>query len=92
MSRCKSIAEAWQQYDEKVLPDVAGTVQRTECRKAFYAGAATVFGLLVHGVSKGDEPTAEDEALLDNIKAEIDEFLEEAMRKRDEAIARRANR
>lgn len=49
-------------------------VQKTEMRKAFYAGAAAVFYKLVKGVSPGGEPTDQDMKLFEDIDAELREF------------------
>lgn len=74
------IAEAWADYERKVLPRECGSVQRTETRRAFYAGAVTVFGALVHGLgSNPDVYSTEDEALMDGIKAECEQFLADVM-------------
>lgn len=69
------IAKAWASYRERVLPKNAGPVQVEETRRGFYAGAAAVFGSVVEQLSPGEEITEADLALLDSIKAELDEYL-----------------
>jgi hypothetical protein len=92
MSRSKSLADAWQKYDREVLPEVAGEVQRSESRKAFYAGAVTLFGLMTSGFDDGEEMTAADEARMMAIRDEIEAFLADVARMTSEAIARRSRR
>lgn len=73
----KIIDKAWLSYERKIIPTTAPRVQRTESRRAFYAGAAAVFGGLVANVSPGDgEPTAEDMAVAAGIQHELDEWIE----------------
>lgn len=72
----KRIAREWESYQQKVLPPDAGPVQIQECRRAFYAGARSLFTLLAVGVSPGmDEPTADDLNMMQEISDELDEFL-----------------
>lgn len=40
------VKEIWDQYEKEVLPSGAGNVQRLETKRAFYAGAASMFNLL----------------------------------------------
>lgn len=39
--------DAWKGYEQRVIPPDAGPTQREECRRAFYAGAAACFSLMV---------------------------------------------
>lgn len=41
-----TIQAMWASYEAEVIPFDAGATQRTECRRAFYAGARTVLGTL----------------------------------------------
>ena len=70
----KLIADAWRDFEIKVIPLNAPEVQRTECRCAFYAGAAALFLDLFRVLDPGGEPTAADLKRMDDIKAEIDQF------------------
>lgn len=45
------LAEQWDSYSREVLPKNASTVQRWECRRAFYAGAGVLMGLVMYGLS-----------------------------------------
>lgn len=69
------IEQAWWAYERRRLAPVgAGAVQRQECRRAFYAGAIAVFHGLVTGVSSETGETPEDMALMDGVKAELDQY------------------
>jgi hypothetical protein len=75
-TRDTTIRAGWDDYDRTILPPEAGAVQRRETRRAFYAGAIHMFHTLVTNVSAtgDDEPTAEDLAMMDRLKAEIDRY------------------
>lgn len=71
------IQQHWESYRARVIPKDAGGVQVEETRRAFYAGAAIVFGALIHGVSPGEEVQATDLRMMDDLQTELDEFLAE---------------
>ena len=68
------IEEKWHSYRRDVIPDGAPEVQLTECRRAFYAGAAGLMNLVVGGMSDEPEPTQADLDMMDELKAELDAF------------------
>ena len=68
------LASDWASYAEKVIPAGAPELQYIESRRAFYAGAGTLLGILLKALEPGSEPTEQDLALMDQIKAELDEF------------------
>jgi hypothetical protein len=68
------IETEWRNFAERVLPVDAPDVQRVEMRRAFFAGAISLFHALVTGMSPGDEPTDADMAKMDSIKAEFDRY------------------
>ena len=39
-----TIQQHWESYAAEVIPADAGATQRTECRRAFYAGAHAMLG------------------------------------------------
>ncbi len=47
------IRKAWRSYKEKVIPRNAPAVQVEESRRAFYAGAHTLFSSILQGLSGG---------------------------------------
>jgi hypothetical protein len=65
------VATEWRRFAEALLPAGTPAVQRTEMRRAFYAGAISLFHMLVTGVSAGDEPKEADLAMMDGIQAEF---------------------
>lgn len=68
------LAEEWRSYQEQVIPPAAPSVQITESRRAFYAGARSILSILLERLSPGTEPTQEDLAWMDKIEAELDQF------------------
>lgn len=68
----KSLFTQWQSYQAKVVPKGAPLVQREECRRAFYAGAAAMFGLALEATVPQDED--ECEANLARLHAELEAF------------------
>lgn len=75
----KLVEMEWRQYAERVLPPDAPRVQMMETRRAYYAGAASLLNLIMRHASPGDEITAEDDRLMDDIQAELDGFLRDVL-------------
>lgn len=71
--RC-SLAQEWDQFARNILPPNASEVQRVETRRAFYAGAATMFGLMTGGLDADHEPTDLDVAYVESLNQEIAAF------------------
>ncbi|MGH6967801.1 MAG: hypothetical protein ACREEN_01680 [Stellaceae bacterium] len=69
----------WRTYAERVVPANASTAQRLECRRAFFAGAAGLFGQIMNNLDEGEEPTDADFARLDAIQAELEQFNSEVL-------------
>lgn len=75
LSAPRSLAEAWGQFRMAVVPADAPEVQVTEMRRAFYAGAAGLQGLMFARLDdQTDDCTAEDEAFMMGINAELEAF------------------
>lgn len=68
------IKEAWERFERVVVPENAGAVQRSETRKAFYAGASIIFRIVTGGMSDGDEIQDRDLQLLDDIAREVEQY------------------
>ncbi len=69
----KIIEKAWHSFAEEVIPPTAHEVQRQECRRAFYAGAASVFGGLLDSVGNDDgPPTADEMAAMESVSRELE--------------------
>lgn len=78
----KPIEKGWLEYRRATLDPInAPRVQIEETRKAWYFGAGFMFGTLVAGMSSGEEPSAEDLQLMDDVKAEIDGFMAQMRRR-----------
>lgn len=69
----KSVRESWQSFALSVLPPDAPTVQKTEMRRAYYAGC---WAMLQDLKSLGEDAVSEDAgaAELDKLEAELREF------------------
>jgi len=78
----KLIADEWRDYEIKVIPLDAPEVQRTESRRAFYAGARSLFCGIVNMLDPGSEATQADLGKMDAIQTELDQFLVDMMRGR----------
>lgn len=70
------IEKEWRDYQKRLLQQ-AGNVQIRETRRAFYAGALTLQGIMMHKVSLGEEVTTEDEQLMLDLQAEFDRFIQD---------------
>lgn len=71
----KSVFDRWKSYERDVVPAEAQSVQREECRRAFYAGAQASFGLVIEATA----PESEDdcEANLQALQDEIDGMVKD---------------
>ena len=70
--RPKLIDTLWRSFAERVIPADAPTIQRMECRLAFYAGAAATFAATLAELQGC--LTDDDIALIATVKAELDNF------------------
>jgi hypothetical protein len=72
------IKAAWESYAANVLPKDAPEIQRQECRKVFYAGAAALFSSIMNGIpDRDDEQEAIGVVLLLDLQDELDGFAKE---------------
>jgi len=72
--------QEWKSYRQQVLPASVSSVQEIETRRAFYAGGQALLAVQMKGfetASGSDEPTEDDLAIMDGLKAEFDEYLEQ---------------
>jgi hypothetical protein len=70
-----TVASQWESFAALVLPADAGDVQRQETRRAFYAGAQALLGLMMHGLEATDEVTDDDVASLTRLQEELAAFV-----------------
>lgn len=75
--QAKKLQTGWESYRALCIPPNASATQVSESRKAFYGGAAILFGTLIGSVDGGDEPTQGDMDMMDGIAAELREFRDE---------------
>jgi hypothetical protein len=53
----RTIAALWESYSREVIPAAANDIQRQEMRRAFYAGAGSMMGLVY---DLGEDSISED--------------------------------
>lgn len=70
----KPIETMWQAYRKIVVAPDAPAMQIVETQRAFFAGAATLFEMIMNVLDPGSEPTAGDLLNMDKIHAEIKAF------------------
>jgi hypothetical protein len=67
--------EQWGIFCERVIPTDAPEVQKTEMRRAFYAGGeAILFRIIAAFAPETTEPTKEDLQIMDDLDAELKAF------------------
>lgn len=65
------VGDGWDDYRRNVMPASANAIQLSECRRAFYAGAVWVYGVLIE---HGDDGEAEVFRLFDRLRDELFAF------------------
>lgn len=70
------IEREWQGFEGRVMPPEASVAQRKNMRIAFFAGATSMFNMLIRNVSQGEEITQTDMELMDSIEGEIAAFAD----------------
>ena len=70
------IEKKWLEFSGMVMPEEAGQTQRTEMRRSFYAGAASLFETITRSLTPGQEPTDEDIAMLQGVHDELKAYFE----------------
>ena len=75
MTEKKIIDTAWRSYAEQIIPVNAPDVQRQELRRAFYAGAASMFGGIMAMLEPGTEPTDADLENMNALQGELDQYV-----------------
>ena len=67
-----TLLSQWQSYEAEIVPNGAPIVQREECRRAFYAGAVSMFGLTLQATVPQDEDLCERN--LQALQKELEDF------------------
>lgn len=69
------ISDEWQSFRRSVIPASAPPVQIRESKRAFYAGAASLFSAIIAILDpSSNEPTEQDLRVMDSINQELQEF------------------
>jgi hypothetical protein len=68
------VLEQWNSFARQVLPADVSEVQRTEMRRAFYAGAQALFHGVLIALSPDAEPTEADLQFMSDLESELSEF------------------
>lgn len=76
-TEAKYIEKEWATYRLFVLPKDASPVQADECRKAFYAGAGSLFHTILGFLEEGEEATDADLEKMNSIQKELEGFVRE---------------
>lgn len=77
MTQRTTLARAWAEFERLVLDPIdAPQVQRTETRRAWYAGASHMLAALTSGLDPDAEPTDADLAYVSSLAAELEAFGE----------------
>jgi hypothetical protein len=81
MKQTRQIIESeWQAYRRQVVPANAPEVQMLECRRAFWAGASSLFGAIMNILEPGTEATEADLDLMTAISEELKAFVADVKR------------
>ena len=70
----KRLEQEWLSYRAKVIPAGAGEVQVEESRRAFYAGAASLYGVVMNMLDPVLETTENDVQRMEDLQNELLEF------------------
>jgi len=71
----RRLAAAWERYLLHVLPKNAPSIQVTECRRAFFAGAESFFDIQNNAYDGSTpEPTEADLQIITDLNNELIEF------------------
>lgn len=76
-TRTKFIEKEWTTYRLFVMPSDASAVQVDETRKAFYAGAGSLFHTILNFLEEGQEATKDDLEKMSSIQKELQAFVAE---------------
>lgn len=68
------MAEQWNEYSRMVLPADAPAIQKSETRRAFYAGAQAILFRVIEGFAPESEPTEADLTMMRDVHDELQDF------------------
>jgi hypothetical protein len=70
----RALGDEWREYLTRIMPKDAPEVQRVETRRAYYAGASSMFFLMTGGLDADHEPTDLDVAYVESLHQELQQF------------------
>ena len=68
------MAEEWDKFARGVLPAGCPAIQKTEMRRAFYAGAQSILFRVIQSFAPESEPTDADLQIMENLHQELQDF------------------
>ena len=68
------MAEQWDQFARAILPKDCSTIQRQEMRRAFYAGAQSIWFIVITSLSTEKETTEKDLEIMNDLHEELNNF------------------
>lgn len=68
------MAEEWDKFARLILPQGVSATQRSEMRRAFYAGAQSILFRVIQSFAPESEPTAEDLQIMEDLHQELQDF------------------
>ena len=74
----RTIAGLWASYSSSVLPASAGEIQRQETRRAFYAGASGLLGIM-SGIGEPDVSEDAGVAVMEGLHQEATAFAQDVI-------------
>lgn len=75
MTNPNYIRQEWGDF-AKLFPEWTPQ-ERAAHRRAFYAGAVALYSTLMTNLTEGDEPQPKDEAMLEHMHDELEEFAKQ---------------
>lgn len=70
------VEQEWREFESHTIPPRAGDPQRKDMRRAFYAGAFAILQRTAHALSEGDAMTPADDAIMEGVAKEFDDFAD----------------
>lgn len=73
-----TLDECWKKYELMAIPDDAGSVQRREMRRAFYAGAYSLISLMLDATDTAGDDEDRGAEMIAAYEKECRDFAEAA--------------
>lgn len=89
MARLISVARAWENYRELLLPAGLTADQVAQHRLSFMTGCSLLYQLMMAAMDPGEEPTHQDLLVMELLHKELEAFGQELDRERLAEFVRR---